>query len=164
MESKMTSTGKAVKSCSLKDEKGVLNEDVSIWSDFPDFSNLRAGSHVSGQIKSNAKGYKSLYPELTKGFTSGTYKTPTMPPRTSGVVSAAKITSESVKVAQERKNESIAYFNSLNSAIALVTKWDTFQTRDADELKESIRIWRDFFLEEWQKYEASDARDKSKPF
>lgn len=157
LEQKKTSTGKDVKNATLKDEQGVIIERVSIWGDFPGWNDLRPGHTVMGQIKSNAKGYKSLSPGMTSGFGGG---------RSTGAVSAAKITSESVKEAQERKNDSIAYFNSLNSAIAIVVQGytDAQIMNMAGEVKSSLISWRDWFLEEWKKYESSDPKDKRQPF
>jgi len=53
--------------------------------------------------------------------------------------------------AQYRKGLSISYFNSINSAIALI---NTDYVKDTD-LKKFITEWRDWFLEEHKNYYAS---------
>ncbi len=154
LEQKKTPTGKDVKNATLIDELGVVFEKVSIWGDFPDWVNLSPGRTVSGNIKANAKGYKSLSPEMTTGFNRGP----------SGAVKAAEVTSASVVKAQDRKEKGIAYFNAVNSAISLVTSSDLYKNDDAGDLRTSISVWRDWFLSEWEKYDAQDIQDRKKPF
>ena len=52
--------------------------------------------------------------------------------------------------AMDRKERSIAYFNSVNSAIALVSgfKIPPIQT---EEIMSSIVFWRTWFFSEWEK-------------
>lgn len=157
LESAVTKTGKAVKNATLKTENGTLIEKVSIWSNFPSYESLMPGSTVEGEIITNEKGYRSL-----KALTP--YKAP------SGAVSAAKITSESVEKAQVKKNDSIAYFNSLNSALTILgilgekgLAEDILKGR-TQETQAIITDWRDWFLSEWRKYDSGDTTDKSRPF
>ena len=56
---------------------------------------------------------------------------------------------ENIKEAQERKSDSIAFFNATNSAIALLQ--DSGITVEA-ELKVKIRAWRDWFIQEYEDY------------
>jgi len=48
---------------------------------------------------------------------------------------------------QYRKDRSIAYFNSLNAAIALVS-----QAQFKTNIEEAVIEWRDFFIGEWEKW------------
>lgn len=156
LETKTTSTGKNVKNATLKTENGTLMDKISIWGDFPNWNDLKPGMTIEGEIRANAKGYKSI-----SAITSS--PAPTRAP--SGAVSAAKITSESVKEAQSRKNDSIAYFNSLNSAIAFVKEFkNEFGVLMVEEAYKHVLNMRDKFLDEWRKYEAGDVTDKSRPF
>lgn len=156
MENKTTSTGKQVKNATLKTDRGSTFDKVSIWSDFPGWSELAPGREVEGEIRTNAKGYKSLSPATAPA----TY---TRPP--SGAVSAAKITSESVKEAQANKNASIAYFNAINSAITFVSSFKSeFEIMTGDEYFQKVLEYRDKFLGEWRKYESGDTTDKTRPF
>ena len=69
---------------------------------------------------------------------------------------------ENIKEAQVRKNDSIAYFNSLNSALVLLK--DTFKPdADPSEVKDFITYWRDYFLAEWQEYDAKGFQEKHNP-
>lgn len=158
LERKKTTTGKDVISASLKTPEGVIHDKVSIWSNFPNWINLTPGGSVSGEIVTSDKGYKSLKEEMTKGFTQSGYRAP------SGAVKAAEITRESVKEAQGKKNESIAFFSSTNAAIELVKSMPMYRESDAGDLRQSIITWRNFFLDEWKKYEAQDPNDKRTPF
>ena len=52
-----TSTGKAKISASLIDVNNVLEENVTIWGDFPNFDNLAVGDIIMGNVMSkNALG------------------------------------------------------------------------------------------------------------
>lgn len=154
LEVKTTSTGKNVKKCVLLDESGTKINDVSVWGDFPNWADLRPGSEISGEIKTNNKGYKSLYPE--KATTS-------RPP--SGIKAAQERKAEFIEKAQDRKNDSIAYFNSLNSAISFVDKFrNEFEIQNHDDAFEIVLKCRDKFLDEWQAYDAKDITDKRKPW
>lgn len=152
-ETKTTSTGKNVKNATLKTENGTLMDKVSIWSDFPGWADIRPGSTVQGEIRSNPKGYKSLSP--------GTFSAPAGG-RASGAVSAANITKKSVEEAQARKSESIAFFNSTNNAIALLSAIGMANLEQPTD--KFIVYWRDWFLSEYRKYEAGDITDKTRPF
>lgn len=70
-----TSTGKAKISASLIDVNNVLEENVTIWGDFPNFDNLAVGDIIMGNVMSkNALGKdnrmytnKTLYPAKNTG-------------------------------------------------------------------------------------------------
>lgn len=55
---------------------------------------------------------------------------------------------ESIRQAQNRKDESIAFFNSTNSAIKMLEILGI-----QENLEEEIRKWRNFFMAEWQNKE-----------
>lgn len=74
-----------------------------------------------------------------------------------GVKVAQERKAEMIKEAQERKTESIAYFNSVNSAIAILS---VQKPSNVEETKKILAYWRDWFLDEYRKYEASDYQDK----
>ncbi len=64
-----------------------------------------------------------------------------------------------ISSAQLRKSLSIAYFNSNNSAIELVSK---LNITDTEQLKDAITSWRDWFIEEYKQYHI-DNIDKVTP-
>ena len=63
-----------------------------------------------------------------------------------------KINEKILKDAQFRKGLSIAFFNSTNSAISLVSNWKYRSKKDA--IKEVVKL-REFFLKEHAKYYAN---------
>lgn len=85
-------------------------------------------------------------------------------PARGGMKAAQERKEQMIKDAQERKNESVAYFNSVNSAIGLVTKFADFETFDNSTIHRLIQEERDWFLSEWKKYEAGDYTEKHDPF
>jgi hypothetical protein len=62
---------------------------------------------------------------------------------------AQKYKAKYIAKAQDKKEESIAFFNSVNSAVNLLSKMDFYKNRE--DLKEEIVFWRDWFYEEWVK-------------
>jgi len=74
----------------------------------------------------------------------------------------ASTTAKSREDSDRQRQEGIAYFNSLNSAIAVVGPVDG--SASIEEWQERYTSWRDFFLSEWKKYEADDYENKHLPF
>jgi hypothetical protein len=137
------------------DTQGKVYDKVTLWkSDWPA---ITEGSEIMAEIKDTTKNPKfpstTLYPEKTTGFASGGARSVNM-----NKLMDKK--AENIEKAQDRKNDSIAYFNAINSAIALVKE---FKLVDAVDIKESISYWREWFLSEWHKYEADPTKGKS-PF
>ena len=63
-----------------------------------------------------------------------------------------------IKDAQFRKGLSIAFFNANNSAIALMAEFvrkDDKPNRSAEEIREKLKDWRDWFLDEHREYYAT---------
>jgi hypothetical protein len=146
-EKKSTSTGKEKIDATLSDGTNTIDK-VTIWDSFPNFANLMSGHEVEGDIVTKQNGQytnKTLYP--VKVATT---------PKFGGSGAMSKMMdkkAENIKEAQERKAESIAYFNSVNSAIALVNGLGTEGMGEA-ELKVKIRVWRDWFLSEYETWNA----------
>ena len=67
---------------------------------------------------------------------------------TSLIVAKAK----SIKDAQDRKDLSIAYFNSTNSAINMVANIVDLRTAKTEDVKDTIIFWREWFLTEHKEY------------
>ena len=147
-EKKTTSAGKDKMDATLKDQvTGITTQNVSIWQDFPGFRELMTGSTVEGDLipAKDPKYGPSLSP-LKKTTQWGMSK----PYAKSGAVSALMDKkNENIKEAQERKSESIAYFNSVNSAISMMK---TMDFADNERCKEKIIYWRDWFISEYDKW------------
>lgn len=65
-----------------------------------------------------------------------------------------------IQVAQERKSDSIAFFNATNAAIKIVESDPAYSNREmtVERIQESIRFWRDWFLSEWASHNDSQTK------
>lgn len=163
IEFKTTSTGKGMAKVSLEGIDSSSHDGVAIWEGFPNFTGLAIGSEVEGDISVKMNGRyenKSLYaPRLNNAPIRRTGAS-------TGIAKLMDKKAENIEKAQDRKNESISFFNSTNSAIQLFTAYQSkaeFPLSD-EGTKKFIIEWRNFFLSEWKKYEASDDGDKHIPF
>jgi hypothetical protein len=102
-EKKTVSTGKEKADVTLVDTNGIPTAQVTIWKNDLAFDSLTIGSELNGdiEVKQNGK------------FTNKTFKQATTAPawatrKPTGAVEAAKVTSKSVSVAQDRKEASIS--------------------------------------------------------
>lgn len=159
LERKETSTGKTKYDATLKNEAGVVTEKVTIWDSFPNFSDLKPGTVIDCDVVTKQNG---KYTNVT-AYPS---KNPNGTTRPQGMKAAQERKAEMIEKAQERKSESIAFFNATNNAIVLLEAYNKnaeypFSPEGA---KKFITEWREWFLTEWQKYEAGDKTDKHNPF
>lgn len=152
--------GKTVLECTLKDETGATYEKVVLWPEDWTLANYHPGSKITGQYVEKVNGNfvnKTLKPERTNTLNRG-----------SGIKAAQERKEVMIEKAQERKNSSIAYFNAVNSAIALVSNDKSFHDYGTEGwesiIEGKISRWRDWFLSEWQKYDAQDETNKKVPF
>jgi len=157
-EKKTTQDGRPFIKASLKNEEGQVIDGVSIWSDFPFFSEINSGVEIQGVVQQNNLGFRNLKP------TAETHK-----PVQSVVEydQPQSMTSEEQRVemlrhAQQRKHWAIAYFNATNSAIALVSSMKSKLINSANRtaIKQEVEYWRDWFLSEWHRNEASQYNPK----
>jgi hypothetical protein len=162
-DKKTTRAGKPFIRATLENEQGLVHENVSIWSDFPEFSLIKVGDEVEGSVETNSQGFANLRPGQAKrtARTNGALQPKVNQVQAkesrelSIVKSAEDYRGEIIRVAQDRKNESIAYFNATNAAIALVSSMQAklMSTFNRSVLKHEIDYWRDWFLQEWRKHE-----------
>ncbi len=115
-----------------------------MWGDFPGYATLQVGSEIEANLTpaKDPKYKPSLSPVSTQTTYGGANR---------GYRGGSGMKSEEIKQAQERKSESISYFNSVNSAISLVSKFDMESMGEA-ELRVKLVAWRDWFLEEYEKW------------
>jgi len=152
-QKKTTQQGKPFIKASLLQEDGKVIDNVSIWSDFPFFSELNSGVEVQGLVQQNARGYTHLKatPETQKPVQAVVeYENSSMPESTED----DRV--EVIRHAQQRKHSAIAYFNATNSAIALVSSMKSRLLNSVNRavIKQEIEYWREWFLNEWQKHDA----------
>lgn len=123
----------------------IDGKEVAIFDKFPNFENLKEGDTVDGDLT------KKDYNGKESWTLNPLYKPSTFQPKGGGAgVKAAQERKEvMIEKAQERKSESIAYFNAINSAIAL---YNAHPEKEMHNPKEFIIEYRDWFLAEWEKY------------
>lgn len=142
-EKKTTSTGKEKMDCTLVDEQGQKTSGATIWADFPNYAELMNGSEVEGDLvpAKDPKYGPTLYPAKAKpAARTGGF----------GVKAAQERKAEMIEKAQERKEESIAFFNATNAAISLASRHPLYASVvNESELKIKIRALRDHFIKEY---------------
>ena|SRR3990167_3930997 len=132
---------------SLKDSNGATLNDITMWQDFEGFSDFKPGSTITGELRTSEKnGYKNttiyaVKPKVASGAKFGP----------SGGMKMMEKKAEYIEKAQERKNDSIAFFNATNSALTLYEIMNQ-EIPDGTGVKEFIREWRTWFLKEWENY------------
>lgn len=142
----------SVLECTATDPNG--NEvEFNIWmkdksgAEFPNFKGIQAGTVVEGNMWQNPKdGKYSLYALKPQG---------TKPSYGGGGMKMMQEKAKNIEEAQKRKSESIAYFNSVNSAIAMLPfRQGTLKITASDNgEKEFIIYWRDWFISEYEKWD-----------
>ncbi len=157
LEKKGTKIGEIIKA-DLQNLDGVVETGVAIFNSFPNFSSLGVGSEVIGMITVKVNGQftnKTLNEERTQGWGGGK-KGPSI-----NMNKLMEKKAEYIQEAQERKNESIAYFNAVNSAINAMGKYPYGSMGDLEKgWKVHFIELRDWFLSEWQKYESDPTKGK----
>lgn len=119
-ERKSTSTGKDKIDADLQDFNGVVEEKVTIWSDFPNFASIKVGSEVCGQVTVKTNGQyinKTLYPEKTEGWGGGK-KAPSV-----NMNKIMEKKQEGISASQDRKENSIKLAATMRDATLLTLEW-----------------------------------------
>lgn len=147
-ETRQSPTGKEYKIATL--ENGT---DISVWPDFSHYADVVPGGEVEGEIRVKGK-YKNLV-DADRAETTNS----SIAPR--GMAAAQQRKAAYIEKAQDKKEESIAYFNSVNAAIELISKRMPAELSDTQK---EIVFWRDWFYNEWKNWAAQDENDKRNPF
>lgn len=133
-EQGMTKDGKVKATVTLKDLGGNEIKDVTLWSDFPDFANIRPGSKVSGVMTTKAgtnnKVWKSLH--ASKGRAA--------PAKKPDMVKAVEKKAESIAASQDRKEASIKQTATFRDATLLTVEWR--RERQAKGLTTTAEEWQ----------------------
>jgi hypothetical protein len=135
---------------SIKGEDGTTLNDVSVNrvnkknEPFPNFDEIKEGNMVEGNHWQSGAGKSYLFaPDAPKtGYT---------PRGGTGIAKAQERKAEYIKEAQDRKSESIAYFNSINTAVAILGE---IGEMSVEEYHQRLLMHRDRLIKEWLKYEA----------
>lgn len=153
-EQKTTSTGKQKMDALLTNQETKEKTDkVTIWGDYPNFATLMTGHDVEGELvpAKDPKYGPTLYPPKPAQTTQqGAYR------GSGGMNKMMETKAKNIEEAQKRKSESIAYFNSVNSAISLLAQAKTMMSSglDEDSAKKFIIQWRDWFISEYEKWDS----------
>jgi len=144
-EVKETKTGKPVFNATLKDETGATYERVSIWGDFPFFSDLKVDLNVVGKLYTNDKGYITLYPPApVKTHSSATG---------GGMGKQAEklmaTKASHIEKSQENKSESIKITTSMQLAVSCALA-EYAKPNSLDSLETLIVKYRKFILKNWE--------------
>lgn len=170
---------------SYETPEGGVTENASVnrfdkkGTPFPDFDGIVVGRTIDANPWRNpTSGKWSVFPPKPQndtGYVSDSFRASTSQNyanKGTGMKAAQERKAEMIEKAQDRKNESIAYFNAVNSAIALLSSHKALispsnpiaSVASDNEIHLFITKWRDWFLDEWKKYEAKDVTDKTIPF
>ncbi|MBX4198117.1 hypothetical protein KW782_02160 [Candidatus Parcubacteria bacterium] len=150
---KITQTGKPFIKATLKDEIGQEMDNVSIWSDFPNFESLQPGVETTGVIETSSQGFRNLKPATMQRMVQAEQQ----PLRNPGYDHRM----EMIRRSQEKKYEAIAFFNATNSAISLVSNMKAKLmngTVNRSTMKQEITFWRDWFIDEWKRNQGSGGK------
>lgn len=118
----------------LIDETGEEHSGVAMWSDFPNFANLKAGDMIVGDLKVTQNGQytnKSIsYPKPTK--TNG-YKP---------IEKAMERKENGIKQSQEAKAENIKVSSTARDATLIVTTFYQGYKLTDEQIKDKWLKWR----------------------
>lgn len=130
-------------------------KNIYCWKrDYPDYDNLKVGMVIEGETILEPEGQfpKLVDPEMPikanyrpKGIDLAKPKF---------IAEAQERKAEYIKEAQQNKEHSIAYFNSVNSAIATLGKYEGLRGEE-EMYRDNLVEWRDWFLKEYENWSSS---------
>ena len=130
-----TKTGKDYKQVILEDER-----KLNVFQFHSLYESLVLGEELPAQLIKNGK-YWEL--EDIKAEKKNNFKS-------NQLAQAQTRKAEFIQQAQERRDESIAFFNSVNAAISLLEARGSLNKMTDLEIQTAIRLWRNWFLEEFK--------------
>ena len=112
---------------------------------FPRFDETVVGAQIEGEPWTSGAGKLYLFgPRPQKAYSGAAKK--------ADIREAQAVKAEYIREAQDRKEESIAFFNATNSALTIISGDIKSGLITVDTAQEKIRYWRDWFLAEYEKY------------
>jgi hypothetical protein len=151
-ERKTTSTGKEQIKATLKDGEKTI-EGVTIWADFPKFTELMTGHDVEGDLvpSKDPKWGPTLYAPKDQQVGH--------PVRSPGAINKAmEKKAENIAVAQDNKANSIKVASTMSMAVNTALAFLQGETiKDAGVFKSQVEKWREYYWLKW------DAEDKDFP-
>ncbi len=139
---KKTSQDKPYKACEVITEDGGVYK-VNIWSDFPDFANLKVGSVVRAKLEQKGQYWNILSETQAKprGGASGAYKEKV-------IGEAMERKEKSISSFQDNKEFSIKVASTMSGAVALAVAEYKDKTI-LDTLDKAVLKWREFLWRNW---------------
>lgn len=140
---KVASNGNPYKALEVQDEAGAVFK-VNIFNDFPEFSLLKEGSVVRGQLVQKGQ-YTNLLSETQnkpRGGASGAFKT-------AQIEKTMERKEQSIGKFQDNKEWSIMIASSMTNAVNLAIA--EFRDKTVlDTLDQAVLKWRQFILDNWE--------------
>jgi hypothetical protein len=140
---KTAKTGRPYKSCKVSNEAGA-DFQVNVFSDFPDFANLKEGSVIRGKLEQNGQ-YWNLVSE-TQGKARGGANTGY---KTAQIEKVMDKKNESISHFQDNKELSIKIASTMRMAVDIATSMTEAQWHGTS-MEEEIKYWRAWCYSEWE--------------
>lgn len=140
-ENKTSAKGASYMKATLTDETGAQHENVTIFSSFPNFSNIRPGEKISGFLKVNDyKGQTtySLDVERTQGWGRQTNV------KQAAVAAAMEKKQENIEKTLDRKDESYKISSTFRDATLLTVAQLQGNGSGLEQYKTVWITWRDW--------------------
>lgn len=136
----------------LTDETGQEYPEVTIFSSFPNFANIRPGEKISGII--TAKDYKgkqsySLDIERTQGW-GGQYKG-NAGAKTAQIATAQEVKKENINQVLDRKDEAIRKASIIRDSSLITAAQIHGKNMQSAEIELYWKHWESFLQAQWDK-------------
>lgn len=150
--SKETKTGKPYKMCEV--EVGGEVRKVNIWSNAPDFANIKEGSVITGKMAMEGQYWNISFEgaEKPRGGAGSVYKT-------AQIEKVMETKRQDISKFQDNKELSIKISSTIRMAVDTATSLTPAQWHGTT-MEEEIRWWREWFWLEWDR----TGSDAMKPF
>lgn len=145
---KVTSTGKPMARATLENvDNQTVTENVTVWSNFPNFENLDIGFTVEGTVEEVQNGKylnRTLKPLMTN--------TLNRPPKTQNqaIVKAMEKKQENIKESQENKQEGIRQAAIIRDSTLLTCAYWQGKESTIEDMKKSWEEWNKWITNKWE--------------
>lgn len=141
-EEKLTKLGKPFKKLEVETEGEI--RWVSMWSNYPNFANIKAGSEFDGKMTKEGNYWNlSMEGAVSRG---GGFKT-------ADIAKAQEVKRTDIKNAQDNKENSIKIASTMRMAVDLaLAEYGTPEVLDT--LEQGIEKWRAYLWKNWDKTDA----------
>lgn len=150
---KVATNGKPYKALEVQDEAGAVFK-VNVFSEFPDFANIKQGSVLRGQLVAKGQ-YTNLISETlgkARGGAGSTFKT-------AQIEKVMDTKRADISKFQDNKETSIKIASTMRMAVDLAIA-EYANKNDLTSMESLIKKWRTFCWENWD----FDVVNDSQPF